>query len=326
MSVCKLQLLLDAGAMVDAEDSEGNTPLHVKCYGESNKPSEMTSIELLLQRGASLVKRNFRELLPIHCCAMQGRVDVMRLMMRHDTDAGMPKSINLEEDKKPPSLLHLSIANDFMECADWLVSNGFFFKEREQDILLRRILSEQIKLALHYAAGMAGSSDILDLLLSYGAEVDAFNEDGNTPLFFATQSDNQYSASALIDHGANYRQKNHQGLTALDYIVDYDEWIDCGYFGDEIKARLKAYNLKHARDLIRAISKKVKPVPFHPMLRMEESSIPMTTTGSRTKSHPSTPLLTAGTSHISLGSASIFGHHPLPPLRRVSVAAGYLTR
>lgn len=58
---------------------------------------------------------------------------------------------------------------------------------------------------------MAGASDILDLLLSYGAEVDAFNEDGNTPLFFATQSDNQYSASALIDHGANYRQKNHQG-------------------------------------------------------------------------------------------------------------------
>lgn len=31
----------------------------------------------------------------------------------------------------------------------------------------------------------------------------------------------------------------HIGLTALDYIVDYDEWIDCGYFGDEIKARLK---------------------------------------------------------------------------------------
>jgi hypothetical protein len=29
------------------------------------------------------------------------------------------------------------------------------------------------------------------------------------------------------------------GLTAFDYIVDYDEWIECGYFMDDIKARLK---------------------------------------------------------------------------------------
>ena len=29
------------------------------------------------------------------------------------------------------------------------------------------------------------------------------------------------------------------GLTAFDFIMDYDEWIDCGYFSDEIRARLK---------------------------------------------------------------------------------------
>lgn len=55
-----VQMLLDAGAMVDAEDVEGNTPLHVKCYGESNKPSDLTSIELLLNKNASLSKRNTR--------------------------------------------------------------------------------------------------------------------------------------------------------------------------------------------------------------------------------------------------------------------------
>ena len=29
------------------------------------------------------------------------------------------------------------------------------------------------------------------------------------------------------------------GLTAFDFIMDYDEWIECGYFSDEIRARLK---------------------------------------------------------------------------------------
>ena len=29
------------------------------------------------------------------------------------------------------------------------------------------------------------------------------------------------------------------GLTAFDFILDYDEWIESGYFSDEIRARLK---------------------------------------------------------------------------------------
>jgi hypothetical protein len=29
------------------------------------------------------------------------------------------------------------------------------------------------------------------------------------------------------------------GLTAFDYIVDFEEWIESGYFSEEIKARLK---------------------------------------------------------------------------------------
>lgn len=29
------------------------------------------------------------------------------------------------------------------------------------------------------------------------------------------------------------------GLTAFDFISDFEEWIDCGYFSEEIKARLK---------------------------------------------------------------------------------------
>lgn len=54
------QILLDNSAMIDAEDSEGNTPLHVKCYGETGQPPELESIELLLSHGADPAKRNQR--------------------------------------------------------------------------------------------------------------------------------------------------------------------------------------------------------------------------------------------------------------------------
>ena len=60
-------------------------------------------------------------LLPIHCCAMQGRMDVMQLMLQYDPKDTIVAALNSEEDRSPPSLLHLAIANDFIDCADWSV-------------------------------------------------------------------------------------------------------------------------------------------------------------------------------------------------------------
>lgn len=52
--------MLENGALLNLEDAEGNTPLHVKCYGETDQPSEIECIKLLLSREAILVKRNKR--------------------------------------------------------------------------------------------------------------------------------------------------------------------------------------------------------------------------------------------------------------------------
>ncbi|CAH1786443.1 unnamed protein product [Owenia fusiformis] len=280
-----MRILLDAGALTNADDTEGNTALHVKCYGETGEPSEVQAVELLIACGASLILRNNRSLMPIHCAAMQGRIDLIKSMMKSHKCDQMMECLNSEDAKSPPSLVHLAVANGYLEAADWLVSTGFLFKDGEQDTLMQRILSEQIKpdnrmgaakfllehdanpnprypngnSGLHYAASMSGNTDVLDLLLDYGADIDGYNDDLSTPLFFATQTNNQFAASVLVERGANVRTKNSQGLTAFDCILDYDEWINCGYFSEEIRARLKAYSLKHARDLVRAISKKVKP-------------------------------------------------------------------
>ena len=37
------------------------------------------------------------------------------------------------------------------------------------------------------------------------------------------------------------------GLTAFDFISDFEEWIECGYFNEEIKARLKGKPSIHER-------------------------------------------------------------------------------
>ncbi|XP_041471768.1 uncharacterized protein LOC121421175 isoform X1 [Lytechinus variegatus] len=297
-----IRLLLENGAKLNAIDGEGNTPLHVKCYGEGGQPTQMDCIQQLLSENINLVHRNHKELMAIHCCAMQGRKDAIQVLLDLDAtkEGAIRASLEKEDPKSPPSLPHLSLANDFLECGEWLIDQGFTFKEHEQDILVHRLLTEQIKSKqrldimrflfkhgadldqryaggntplhyaagmmlhtkrkepVHYAAGMTGPTDILELLIEYGADLDSVNDDNCTPLFFATQSNNYFAASVLLNGGANVRHKNIQGLTAFDCIIDFDEWLECGFFTDEVKARLKAHSLKHARDLVRAITQKVR--------------------------------------------------------------------
>ena len=56
--------------------------------------------------------------MPVHCCAMQGRADVVQLLIRSDKDGLIRKFLG-EESHSPPSVVNLALANDFIECAEW---------------------------------------------------------------------------------------------------------------------------------------------------------------------------------------------------------------
>lgn len=76
---------------------------------------------------------------------MQGRVDAIEILLEADYDNSIQKALDAEDAKSPPSLPHLALANDFLECGKWLVEKGYNFKEHEQDILVHRLLTEQIQ-------------------------------------------------------------------------------------------------------------------------------------------------------------------------------------
>lgn len=58
--------------------------------------------------------------------------------------------------------------------------------------------------ALHLTAGLSNASDLLELLLSFDADVDAMNDDLCSPLFYAAQANNLYAASLLLNQGKNF--------------------------------------------------------------------------------------------------------------------------
>ncbi|CAK8680159.1 unnamed protein product [Clavelina lepadiformis] len=278
-----LELIMDSNADVNAADDEGNTALHVRAYGEENQSSFMEGVQMLITRGADLIHRNTRGLMPVHCAAMQGRKDVIELLMK-DTDDLIKSEVEKEAKDSPPSLPYLAVAANYVNCAKWLVKQSFLFKEGECNRIIYKILTQELIVddraeaitfllengglvnlryqgadsSVHLATRMSGSTDVLQILLRFGAQVDAANEEGCTALFDAMRTNNFHAASILIEHGADVRRKNDHGLAPLDLIHDFDEWIACPLFTEDIIARFKAYKLKHTRDLIRAISKKIQ--------------------------------------------------------------------
>ena len=54
----------------------------------------------------------------VHCAAMQGRADVVQVLVRQDRDGLIRKAL-AEEKRSPPSVVNLALANDFIECAEW---------------------------------------------------------------------------------------------------------------------------------------------------------------------------------------------------------------
>ena len=49
---------MEAGISPNIEDLEGNTALHVKCYGETDRPSDSATIAALINARANITLRS----------------------------------------------------------------------------------------------------------------------------------------------------------------------------------------------------------------------------------------------------------------------------
>ncbi|KAG8578197.1 hypothetical protein GDO81_010418 [Engystomops pustulosus] len=282
-----MQILLKYGADVNWKDNDGNTALHMMCYGEPGE-SMMDCIQLLLTHKASIRKSNKKGLLPIHCAAMQGRQDVLQLLI--ESDPKERELINENMTKRDtPSLPFLALMNGHLESAKWLISNMFHFttgedvellfdmvcsKDRNDskmhivNFLIRHGLNvnncdKNGNSPLHLAVLYIENYDIVKLLLSYKAEVNAVNKDLNTPLFTAIKSSNFHGAKLLMDYGANLDYQDREGLTAFDHIKNIDDWIASGIFSDDINELLRAYDLRESIQLVRQVADRIKIMKQH---------------------------------------------------------------
>jgi ankyrin repeat protein len=154
-----VQLLLAAGANVNAAAKSGVTPVHAAAAAGHTQV-----VQLLLAAGADAYAAAKSGMTPLYAAAKAGHTTVVQLLLEARADVKGP-------DKFGRALLFKAAREGHPEVLRLLLSAGFSVN-----------IANSHGQTLLYAAAAAGQHEMVQLLLAAGAKVDAVAKSGYTPL------------------------------------------------------------------------------------------------------------------------------------------------
>lgn len=245
-----LKLLLDNGANIEAVDKDLNTPLlwAVKC-------GHRDAIKLLFDYGANIEAVGKDSDTPLLWAAKYGHRDAIKLLLDYGA--------NIEVvDKVGSTPFYRAVKYENFDVAKTLLEAGASIKSKDDDILLRAVQSSNpldlCKLLLEKGANVEGAKgfykrtplfwacveeklDVIQLLLQYGADVDARDKSGETPLSWILCTSGEFRfemAQLLVQYGANieaiHKETKHTPLS-IALNQGYDDILELFYKHRAIK-------------------------------------------------------------------------------------------
>lgn len=182
------------GVSPDSTGPLGETMLHSAASG-----GLMDIIKEQIKKGVALESRDLHGDTPIHYAAMGGNIEALRFFL----DKGIHRDIINFHGSTP---LSHAVENGHLELVKLLLEKG-------ANPALKDQWHHQ---ALHRAVHGQGNKEIIALLLSRGADVNAVNTTGETPLF---QARNKETAALLLEKGAKIKRFNVFGQTPLHWFA-----------------------------------------------------------------------------------------------------------
>jgi ankyrin repeat protein len=245
-SIGAVKLLLDAGAEVNARNSSDATAL-IWAAGDHEKS------RLLIEHGADvLVRSKLRKTPLLAIAARPGNEDLLRLMLDQgadpnlgdasgDTalmsavqtgDVGMSRLlIDYGADVNAASALGTTalidaITGTQIDAVELLLASGANPNaEIKHHGTVRHGPVQIAHLTALMAAAPYGTPSLVTKLLRAGADVNARDVRGMTPLMLAVASDAQNAAvvQAMLDAGADPNAKSTAGATVLDWATNFGD-------------------------------------------------------------------------------------------------------
>ena len=193
-----LTYFLHKNANPNAQDINLRTPLH---FASAN--SNIDKIKALLEKGATLDANDKYQQTPLEIAASEGEINVVAYLLQRGAD---PNVQNIEL----ATPLHYASANDVVEA---LLEKGAIIDANDK----------YQQTPLHNAA-RDGRIDVLAYLLQRGANPNAQNVDGWTPLCIAAEVDQVGAITTLLEQSAdvNINAQTSIGFTPLGIAISKD--------------------------------------------------------------------------------------------------------
>jgi cytohesin len=202
------RLLLEKGASVDAADCLGQTPLH-----HAMKLQRKECAQLLIENGADVNTKTKKKQTPLHLLGLSSsyseeeRKEMLIFLINHSADLNAI-------DKCGNSPLHLLAYQAQPSCMKLLI---------EKDIGVVKTENKTGKTPMH----MLGMTELkteedikkcTEILLEAGADVNAKDKDGNSPLHQLANYAKPICLKLFINKRADVNTKNKEGETPLHLV------------------------------------------------------------------------------------------------------------
>jgi ankyrin repeat protein len=214
---------------------KGQTPLHLAATFRTpsigNQRKEI--VELLIAAGADVNAKDEGGQTPLHKAASGGHKEIVELLIAKGADVNAKISDGfhkgdtpLDNAKHKPEIVDLLRKHGgktLYELSIWKAAFGGSIEAIKQHIAAGTDLNAKDTygwIPLNHAAE-GGHKEIIELLIANGADVNAQNVDGYTPLHTAILNDETEIAKLLITKGADVNAQNGGGPAPLHLAAGF---------------------------------------------------------------------------------------------------------